>query len=96
MVSSALIMSLVVSGLLSSVGSVNESFAKSCTNENIGDVATSSCRSQGLSYLFLSSQGNDVKTKTSENSLTTPANLNSNSGGNSRGHSESPFVLPFP
>ena len=96
MVLSALIMPLVVSILLSPIGSLNESFAKSCTNENIGNVATSSCGSQGLGYLFLSSPGNDVRTKTAGNSLTTPANLNSNSGGSSRGHSESPFVLPFP
>ena len=45
---------------------------------------------------FLSSQGNDVKTTITGNSLTTHANSNSNSGGSSRGHSESPFVLPFP
>lgn len=90
-------MPLVASVLLSSIGSqINEVFAKSCANENIGNIATSPCGSQGLGYLFLSSPGNDVKTTTTGNSLTTHANSNSNSGGSSRGHSESPFVLPFP
>ena len=73
-----------------------KSFAISCTSENIGNADTPSCGSHGLGYLFLSSPGNDVKTKTAGNSLTTPANLNSNSGGSSSDHSESPFVLPFP
>ncbi len=95
---SALIISLVTSILLSYIGSqINESSAKSCASENIGSVATYSCGSQGPGYLFLSSSGNDVKTITTGNSLTTHAKPNSNSGGNSMGqNSESPFILPFP
>jgi hypothetical protein len=95
---SALIISLIANVLLSSIGSqLNESFAKTCANENIGNVAISSCGLQGLQYPFLSSPGNDVRTKTAGNSLTTHANSNSNSGDSSRSkNSESPFVLPFP
>jgi hypothetical protein len=81
-----------------SIGSqINESFAKLCANENMGNVAIPSCGSQGLHYLFLSSPSKNIKTKTTGNSLTTHANSNSNSGDNSRSqNSESPFVLPFP
>jgi len=91
-------MSLIANVLLSSIGSqLNESFAKTCANENIGNVAISSCGLQGLHYLFLSSPSTDVKIKTAGNSLTTHANSNFNSGGSSRNkNSESPFVLQFP
>jgi hypothetical protein len=92
-------MPLVASILLSSIGSqINEIFAKSCANENIGKVvATYSCGPQGPGNLFLSSPINDVKTISTGNSATTHAISNSNSGGSSRGqNSESPFVLPFP
>lgn len=91
-------MFLVASILLSYIGSqINEGFAKSCANENTGNVATYSCESQGSGYLFLSSSDNDIKTITTVNSLTTHAKSNSNAGGGSRGqNSESPFLLPFP
>jgi hypothetical protein len=94
---SALIMPLIAGAFLSSIEfQITESFAKSCVNENIGNDVTSSCGSQGLSYLWLSSSGNDVKSTTGNN-LKTFVNSNSNSEGSSKGkNSESPFILPFP
>ena len=91
-------MSLIASILLSCIGpQINEIFAKSCANENIGNVVRYSCGSQGPGYLFSSSPNNNVNAKIIGNSLVTSANSNSNSGGSSRNQNrDSPFVLPFP
>jgi len=71
----------MVGVLLSSIGSLNESFAKSCINENMHMLLHHDAGTTGSAIFFCPLQVTMLKQKTAGNSLTKPANLNSNSGG---------------